>query len=94
MPKNKTCQKTSSITRCLHTSSDLDKNPHKQGPGSYTVTTTPDTNRQTTTADIHRQPTTQNNTGLEQDRTPKRPGLQDQTPQPSTSTITNTSHNK
>ena len=64
----------------------LKKIPHKQGPGSYTVTTTPD---------IHRQTTTQNNTGLDQDRTPKRPRLQDQTLQPSTSTgtTTNTTHN-
>ena len=38
----------------------LKKIPHKQGTGSYTVTTTQDINRQTTG-----QSTTQNNTGLE-----------------------------
>ena len=59
----------------------LKKIPHKQGTGSYTVTTTQDMNGQTTT---------QNNTGLEHNHTPKRPRLQDQTPQPSTSTGTNT----
>ena len=63
----------------------LKKIPHKQGNGSYTVTTTQDTNGQTTG-----QTTTQNNTGLEHNNTPKRPRLQDQTPQPSTSTGTNT----
>ena len=62
----------------------LKKIPHKQGNGSYTVTTTQDTNGQTTG-----QTTTQNNTGLEHN-TPKRPRLQDQTPQPSTSTGTST----
>ena len=67
----------------------LKKIPHKQGTGSYTVTTTPDIH-----ADIHGQTSTQTNTGLDQDRTPKRPRLQDQT-QPSTSTgaATNTTHN-
>ena len=54
---------------------------HKQGNGSYTVTTTQDTNGQTTT---------QHYTGLDHNNTPKRPRLQDQTPQPSTSTGTNT----
>ena len=63
----------------------LKKIPHKQGTGSYTVTTTQDMNGQTTG-----QTTTQNNTGLEHNHTPKRPRLQDQTPQPSTSTGTTT----
>ena len=58
----------------------LKKIPHKQGNGSYTVTTTQDMNGQMT-----RQPT-----GLEHNHTPKRPRLQDQTPQPSTSTGTTT----
>ena len=57
----------------------LKKIPHKQGNGSYTVTTTQDMNGQTTG-----QSTTQNN------HTFKRPRLQDQTPQPSTSTSTTT----
>ena len=59
--------------------------PHKQGTGSYTVTTTQDMNGQTTGQLI-----TQNNTGLEHNHTPKRPRLQHQTPQPSTSTGTTT----
>ena len=63
----------------------LKKIPHKQGTGSYTVTTTQDMNGQTT-----RQLTTQNNTGLEHNHTFKRPRLQHQTPQPSTSTGTTT----
>ena len=63
----------------------LKKIPHKQGNGSYTVTTTQDMNGQTTG-----QTTTQNNTGLEHNHTFKRPRLQDQTPQPSTSTGTTT----
>ena len=63
----------------------LKKIPHKQGNGSYTVTTTQDMNGQTTG-----QSTTQNNTGLEHNHTPKRLRLQDQTPQPSTSTSTTT----
>ena len=67
----------------------LKKIPHKQGNGSYTVTTTQDTNGQTT-GQTTTQTTTQNNTGLEHNNTPKRPRLQDQTPQPSTSTGTNT----
>ena len=54
---------------------------HKQGNGSYTVTTRPDTNGQTTT---------QNKTGLDHNNTPKRPRLQDQTQQPSTSAGTHT----
>ena len=44
----------------------LKKIPHKQGNGSYTVTTTQDMNRQTTG-----QSTTQNNTGLEHNHPPK-----------------------
>ena len=63
----------------------LKKIPHKQGNGSYTVTTTQDMNGQTTG-----QSTTQNNTGLEHNHTFKRPRLQDQIPQPSTSTGTTT----
>ena len=63
----------------------LKKIPHKQGNGSYTVTTTQDMTGQTTGP-----PTTQNNTGLEHNHTPKRPRLQDQTPQSSTSTGTTT----
>ena len=63
----------------------LKKIPHKQGTGSYTVTTTQDMNGQTTG-----QTTTRNNTGLEHNHTPKRPRLQDQTPQHSTSTGTTT----
>ena len=63
----------------------LKKIPHKQGNGSYTVTTTQDMNGQTTG-----QSTTQNYTGLEHNHTFKRPRLQDQTPQPSTSTGTTT----
>ena len=63
----------------------LKKIPHKQGNGSYTVTTTQDMNGQPTG-----QTTIQNNTGLEHNHTPKRPRLQDQTPQPSTSTGTTT----
>ena len=63
----------------------LKKIPHKQGNGSYTVTTTQDMNGQTTG-----QATPQNNTSLEHNHTPKRPRLQDQTPQPSTSTGTTT----
>ena len=63
----------------------LKKIPHKQGNGSYTVTTTQDMNGQTTG-----QSTTQNNTGLEHNHTFKRPRLQDQTPQPSSSTGTTT----
>ena len=63
----------------------LKKIPHKQGNGSYTVTTTQDMNGQKTG-----QSTTQNNTGLEHNHTFKRPRLQDQTPQPSTSTSTTT----
>ena len=55
----------------------LKKISHKQGSGSYTVTTTPDTNGQTPT----------NNTGQ------KRPRLHDQTQQPSTSTGTVTQQN-
>ena len=71
----------------------LKKIPHKQGNGSYTVTTTQDMNGQTTgqtTGQITGQATPQNNTGLEHNHTPKRPRLQDQTPQPSTSTGTTT----
>ena len=45
----------------------LKKIPHKQGNGSYTVTTTQDTNGQTTG-----QTTTQNNTGLEHNSTPQK----------------------
>ena len=67
----------------------LKKIPHKQGNGSYTVTTTQDMNGQTT-GQTTGQSTTQNNTGLEHNHTPKRPRLQDQTPQPSTSTSTTT----
>ena len=59
----------------------LKKIPHKQGNGSYTVTTTQDTNGQTTT---------QNKTGLDHNNTQKRPRLHDQTQQPSTSTGTHT----
>ena len=74
----------------------LTKIPHKQGNGSYTVTTTQDMNRQTTeqstTQNNTGQSTTQNNTGLEHNHPPKRPRLQDQTPQPSTSTGTTTPH--
>ena len=73
----------------------LKKIPHKQGNGSYTVTTTQDMNRQTTRQTTGQTPgpsTTQNNTGLEHNHTPKRPRLQDQTPQPSTSTGTTTPH--
>ena len=69
----------------------LKKIPHKQGNGSYTVTTTQDMNRQTT-GQTTGQSTTQNNTGLEHNHTPKRLRLQDQTPQPSTSTGTTTPH--
>ena len=65
----------------------LKKNPHKQGNGSYTVTTTQDMNGQTT-GQTTGQATPQNNTGLEHNHTPKRTRLQDQTPQPSTSTGT------
>ena len=60
----------------------LKKIPHKQGSGSYTVTTTLDTNGQTST----------NNTGLD-NKTQKRPRLHDQTQQPSTSTGTVTQQN-
>ena len=67
----------------------LKKIPHKQGNGSYTVTTTQDMNGQTTGQPTG-QVTPQNNTGLEHNHTPKRPRLQDQTPQPSTSTGTTT----
>ena len=67
----------------------LKKIPHKQGNGSYTVTTTQDMNGQTT-GQTTGQATPQNNTGLEHNHTPKRPRLQDQTPQPSTSTGTTT----
>ena len=73
----------------------LKKIPHKQGNGSYTVTTTQDMNRQTTGQTTGQTPgpsTTQNNTGLEHNHPPKRPRLQDQTPQPSTSTGTTTPH--
>ena len=73
----------------------LKKIPHKQGNGSYTVTTTQDMNRQTTRQTTGQTPgpsTTQNNTGLEHNHPPKRPRLQDQTPQPSTSTGTTTPH--
>ena len=69
----------------------LKKIPHKQGNGSYTVTTTQDMNRQTT-GQTPGPSTTQNKTGLEHNHTPKRPRLQDQTPQPSTSTGTTTPH--
>ena len=71
----------------------LKKIPHKQGNGSYTVTTTQDMNGQTTrqtTGQITGQLTTQNNTGLEHNHTFKRPRLQDHIPQPSTSTGTTT----
>ena len=67
----------------------LKKIPHKQGNGSYTVTTTQDMNGQTT-GQTTGQSTTQNNTGLEHNHTFKRPRLQDQIPQPSTSTGTTT----
>ena len=67
----------------------LKKIPHKQGNGSYTVTTTQDMNGQTT-GQTTGQSTTQNNTGLEHNHTFKRPRLQDQIPQPSTSTGTPT----
>ena len=67
----------------------LKKIPHKQGNGSYTVTTTQDMNGQTT-GQTTGQITTQNNTGLEHNHTFKRPRLQDQTPQSSTSTGTTT----
>ena len=60
----------------------LKKIPHKQGSGSYTVTTTLDTNGQTPI----------NNTGLD-NKTQKRPRLHDQTQQPSTSTGTVTQQN-
>ena len=73
----------------------LKKIPHKQGNGSYTVTTTQDMNGQTTGQTTGQTPgpsTTQNNTGLEHNHPPKRPRLQDQTPQPSTSTGTTTPH--
>ena len=69
----------------------LKKIPHKQGNGSYTVTTTQDMNGQTT-GQTTGQSTTQNNTGLEHNHPPKRPRLQDQTPEPSTSTGTTTPH--
>ena len=72
----------------------LKKIPHKQGTRAYTITKTPDTGHTTTTtikAEIHGQPTT-NNTGPEQN-TPKRPRLNDNTPQPSTSTGTATTQN-
>ena len=62
----------------------LKKIPHKQRKGSYTVTTTPDTNGQTPT---------QNTTGLDHHRTHKRPRLQDPTQQPSSSTGTYTTQN-
>ena len=75
----------------------LKKIPHKQGNGSYTVTTTQDMNGQTTgqttgqsTTQTTGQSTTQNNTGLAHNHTFKRPRLQDQIPQPSTSTGTTT----
>ena len=67
----------------------LKKIPHKQGNGSYTVTTTQDMNGQTT-GQTTGQLTTQNNTGLEHNHTFKRPRLQDHIPQPSTSTGTTT----
>ena len=67
----------------------LKKIPHKQGNGSYTVTTTQDMNGQTT-GQLTGQTPTQNTTGLEHNHIPKRPRLQDQTPQPSTSTGTTT----
>ena len=67
----------------------LKKIPHKQGNGSYTVTTTQDMNGQTTGQPTGQTPT-QNTTGLEHNHIPKRPRLQDQTPQPSTSTGTTT----
>ena len=67
----------------------LKKIPHKQGNGSYTVTTTQDMTGQTT-GQTTGQSTTQNNTGLEHNHTFKRPRLQDQIPQPSTSTGTTT----
>ena len=67
----------------------LKKILHNQGNGSYTVTTTQDMNGQTT-GQTTGQATPQNNTGLEHNHTPKRPRLQDQTPQPSTSTGTTT----
>ena len=66
----------------------LKKIQHKQGNGSYTVTTTQDMNGQTTGQTG--QSTTQNNTGLEHNHTFKRPRLQDHIPQPSTSTGTTT----
>ena len=70
----------------------LKKIPHKQGTRAYTITKTPDTGHTTTIkAEIHGQPTT-TNTGPEQN-TPKRPRLNDNTPQPSTSTGTDTSQN-
>ena len=71
----------------------LKKIPHKQGTRAYTITQTPATGHTTTTikAEIHGQPTT-TNTGPEQN-TPKRPRLNDNTPQPSTSTGTDTSQN-
>ena len=71
----------------------LKKIPHKQGTRAYTITQTPDTGHTTTTirAEIHGQPST-TNTGPEQN-TPKRPRLNDNTLQPSTSTGTDTSQN-
>ena len=75
----------------------LKKIPHKQGTRAYTITQTSDIGQTTTTtikAEIHEQPQTTDNTGPEQNHTPKRPRLQDNTPQPSTSTGTTTTQNK
>ena len=75
----------------------LKKIPHKQGTRAYTITQTSDIGQTTTTtikAEIHGQPQTTDNTGPEQNNTPKRPRLQDNNPQPSTSTGTATTQNK
>ena len=57
----------------------LRKIPHKQGKGSYTVTTTPDIHGQTSTPTQNNTGPDQNNTGPDQNNTPKRPRLQDNT---------------
>ena len=75
----------------------LKKIPHKQGTRAYTITQTSDIGQITTTtikAEIHGQPQNTDNTGPEQNNTPKRPRIQDNTPQPSTSTETATTQNK
>ena len=75
----------------------LKKIPHKQGTRAYTITQTSDIGHITTTtikAEIHGQPQNTDNTGPEQNNTPKRPRIQDNTPQPSTSTGTATTQNK